>query len=102
MGVVCMSARALVLWLLGAADQALRQMQEALAAARQLEHPLTLTHTLSWAAMFHKHRREVVATQTYTEAAMALARQHGFTPGRPPTSSCMPGCRWCTARYRRA
>jgi predicted ATPase len=74
-----MSARALVLWLLGAADQALRQMQEALAVARQLEHPLTLTHTLSWAAMFHKHRREVAAAQTCTEAAMALARQHGFT-----------------------
>jgi predicted ATPase len=69
---------ALALWFLGYPDQAVVRMQAALTLAQQLAHPLSLTMALRWAAVLHHLRREVLLTQTYAEAAVTIAIDHGF------------------------
>src|SRR5262249_40314591 len=69
---------AIVLWLLGYADQAQQWRQEELARAQQVEHTPSLASTQLFAAILSQHRRDVVATQDYAEAAMAPAAAQGF------------------------
>jgi len=68
----------MVLWLLGYADQAQQWRQEELAQAQQVEHTPSLASTQLFAAILSQHRRDVVATQAYAEAMMALAMAQGF------------------------
>jgi predicted ATPase len=63
---------------LGYADQAQQRFQEALALARQLEHPPSLAYAeLSTATLSHC-RRDVAWTQAHADALMALAGVQGF------------------------
>lgn len=68
LGVVCLSYTALVQWLLGYPDQALRSTHEALTRARDLSHPFSLARALFWAARLHQMRREAQAVQEHVEA----------------------------------
>jgi predicted ATPase/class 3 adenylate cyclase len=77
-GVCCRQQAAHCLWLLGYPDQAMASMQEALALAQQLAHPMSLTLALFWAAMLHHLRREAPLTQARAEAAMTIATDQGF------------------------
>jgi predicted ATPase len=74
----CLSYVAWPLWLLGYPDQALRRSHEALTLAQELAHPLSLTVALDYAAWLHQLCHEPSATQAHAEAAIALAREHGF------------------------
>jgi predicted ATPase len=74
----CLVTAAQALWHLGYPDQALQRSQDALALARELEHPYSLVWALSWAAILHWHRHEPHATLEQIEAAIALATEHGF------------------------
>jgi predicted ATPase len=69
---------AMVLWLLGYADQAQQWRQAELARAQQVEHTPSLTSTQLFAAILSQHRRDVAATQAYAEATIALATAQGF------------------------
>ncbi len=64
---------------LGYPEQALRRSQEALTLARELAHPFSLAHALSFAARLHHRRGEHAAAQAYTEARLALCHEQGFT-----------------------
>jgi adenylate cyclase len=68
----------MVLWLLGYADHAQQWSQEVLAQAHQGEHTPSLVSAQRYAAMLSQCRRDVVATQAYAEAAIALAAAQGF------------------------
>jgi len=68
----------MVLWLLGYADQAQQWRQEELARAQQVEHTPSLASSQLFAAILSQHCRDVVATQVYAEATMALATAQGF------------------------
>jgi predicted ATPase len=81
-----------VLWLLGYPDQAVASSQAALALARQLAHPFSLTQALYWAAVLHHLRREAPLTQARAEAAMTLATDQGF-----PLSQATPLRGWALA-----
>jgi predicted ATPase len=70
---------ALALWLLGYPDQALRRSREALILAQELSHPFSLAFALAHAASLHQFRREEQAAQEQAEAAIALAREQGFS-----------------------
>jgi predicted ATPase/DNA-binding winged helix-turn-helix (wHTH) protein len=80
-GVTCLVTAAQTLWHLGYPDQALQRSQDALALAREIEHPYSLVWALSWAAILHWHRHEPHATREQLEAAVALATEHGFVQG---------------------
>ncbi len=68
-----------VLWSLGYPDQALQRNQEALALAQNLDHPLTLGHSLGVATQtFHHLGRDTQMTQSLAEACMRLATEHKF------------------------
>jgi predicted ATPase len=77
-GVFCLSFAALVLWLLGYPEQALRKSQAALTLARELSHPPSLAAALVFAAMLHQVRRERQLAQDRAEAAIALALEQGL------------------------
>jgi len=69
---------AMVLWLLGYADQARQWRQEGLARAQQGEQTPNLASAQLFAAILSQHRRDVAATQAYAEATIVLATAQGF------------------------
>jgi DNA-binding winged helix-turn-helix (wHTH) protein/predicted ATPase len=69
---------ALVLWLLGYADQAQQQMQEALARAQQIGYPPGLGLVGIYATMLAQYRREAAATRAHAEALVTAAAAQGF------------------------
>jgi predicted ATPase len=66
------------LWFLGQPDQALAQIESALALARELSEPHGLTHTLLFSAILHQLRREERIAQEHAEASIAIASEHGL------------------------
>ena len=77
-GVFGLSYAALVLWQLGYPDQALQKSDAARTLAQELAHPFSLGLTRVLTAMTHQLRRERLLTQEWAEAAITLAREHGF------------------------
>jgi class 3 adenylate cyclase/predicted ATPase len=77
-GVLGLSRLAEVLWFLGYPDQALQRSHEALTLARELSHPFSLATALCFAADVHMRRREGQSAYGQAEAALGLAREHGF------------------------
>src|SRR4029453_12590441 len=69
---------AMVLWVLGYADQAQQWGQDELARAQQGEHTPSLASAHLFTAILAQHRRDVAATQAAAEATIALATTHGF------------------------
>ncbi|MBI3756842.1 MAG: adenylate cyclase, partial [Deltaproteobacteria bacterium] len=66
------------LWLLGYPEHALRQSQASVTLARGLTHSFSLSYALNMAAAVHHYRREWDQSLEQTEAAIALATEHGF------------------------
>ena len=78
---LCVHARNLLamdLWALGYPGQALIKLQEAVAFARQLNHPFTLVVGLVWGYFLHAFRRDLLACQEFAEEAMQLSIKGGF------------------------
>ncbi len=71
---------AMTLWFLGYPDQALRKAQEALAMARELSHPFTLTSALHFAVVVHVCRGEKALAGERNEEMLALSVEQGFPP----------------------
>jgi predicted ATPase len=78
-GVICLAFGAVVLWLLGYPDQAVRRSREAVALSEQLRQPGSLALALFFAAMLRQYRRDGPAVLKFSEAAMAISTEHGLT-----------------------
>jgi predicted ATPase len=79
-GLSALSYDACCLWCLGYPDQALRRSQEALALARELDHPYSLADVLYFAGcLFNKMRRDAPALKDNAEELMRLS--HEKVPG---------------------
>jgi predicted ATPase len=78
LGMHCRNFAALILWLLGYPDQALKKSQEALTLAQELSHPHSLVFALGSAAWVHHLRREGHATQKQVEACLTLSTGQEF------------------------
>jgi predicted ATPase/DNA-binding winged helix-turn-helix (wHTH) protein len=76
--VLCRSYAALTLWFLGYPSQAVQRVHEGLTLARELGHPFSVAHALSVVASLYSLRREGPVVREQAEAAMAMAREHGF------------------------
>jgi predicted ATPase len=63
---------------LGQPDQALNRIEEALALARELSEPLSLAHSLLFAAILYQLRREEHLAQECAEAAIKVSSAHGL------------------------
>jgi DNA-binding winged helix-turn-helix (wHTH) protein/tetratricopeptide (TPR) repeat protein len=77
-GVGCLNCVALVQWLLGYPDQALRRTQEALSLAQEMAAPFTLAEALSYAARFHQILRERQAVKEQAATLITLCTEQGF------------------------
>jgi adenylate cyclase len=75
-GVTPRTALARVLWVVGYAEQAWQRAQEALALARQGDHPPTLAYAAYLVALLGQCRRDVAATQALAATVLALASEH--------------------------
>ena len=67
-----------VLWLRGYPDAALAQAQQALASARGLEHPFSLTLAWSFASWLHQFRHEVEALTAASDQAVSMSKERGY------------------------
>ncbi|MBL6953511.1 MAG: AAA family ATPase [Alphaproteobacteria bacterium] len=76
--VVGLSAAAWANWFLGDPDEALRSSDAALALARDLDHPFSLTYAQSLAASLHQFRRDPEAVLEHADAAIANAEEHDY------------------------
>jgi class 3 adenylate cyclase/predicted ATPase len=74
----CGIFEAVALWQLGYPDQALKQVREMLALARELSHPFTLVFASYFAAVLHQFRREVAVVQKLVEALLRISTEQGF------------------------
>ncbi len=77
-GVVCLSRAAWALWWLGYPDQALARSQEAVALARRLSNPYSLSFALHYHALLSVWCREMPLAKEHLEASIALMQEHGF------------------------
>jgi DNA-binding winged helix-turn-helix (wHTH) protein/predicted ATPase len=66
------------LGLLGQSDRAVEMSRAAIALARQLAHPFSEALALFFAATMHQCRSEPPAVRERAQAAIVLARAHGF------------------------
>jgi predicted ATPase len=77
-GVCCRGGAAIVLWLLGYPDEALRQLRAAHTLAQELAHPSSHAFARMLTAIAHQLRRETDAAHEQAEALIALATEQGF------------------------
>jgi predicted ATPase len=78
LGLVALEYAAETLWFRGYPDQALERVRHTLSLAQALSHPFSLVDTLGHVALVHLLRREGQDTQTYVEALLTLAHEHGL------------------------
>jgi class 3 adenylate cyclase/predicted ATPase len=78
-GVAGLAYLALSLWKLGYPTQALERMNEALALADALVHPLSLHFAQFFLGILYEQRREPTATLASAERLIALCAEHGIT-----------------------
>ena len=77
-GVTCAIHAALALWALGFPDRSAARAREALALARSLDHPFSVSYACHLAAGLHQWRGEPLAMQELEEEALARDTEHGF------------------------
>jgi DNA-binding winged helix-turn-helix (wHTH) protein/predicted ATPase len=77
-GTCCRMLGAWTLGLLGFPERALALSREAIALAERLGHLFNLASAYYAAAHLNQLLREAAAARRYAEAALALAREHGF------------------------
>jgi len=77
-GVYSRTWAAWALWFMGYPDQALKRIQEAVALARETNHPLSLCFALAIAAEFHVFRRENRVAKDYANSFIQAALSKGF------------------------
>ncbi|MCA1409100.1 AAA family ATPase [Ensifer sp. IC3342] len=77
-GPICLCRGGMALWYLGHEDRAQKLMDEALAITAKLGHLFSRAYVLTWAAIFHAHRRDIAKAQEAAELASAFAAEHEF------------------------
>jgi predicted ATPase/DNA-binding SARP family transcriptional activator len=90
-GVSTLSFDACCLWALGYPEQALQRSDEALALARELDHPFSLADGLAFGGcLFNKMRRDAYALRHHAEELMRLSREKAL-PGWLATGTAYRG-----------
>ena len=66
------------MWSLGYPDQARQKSEAARTLGQEVSHPFSVAVARVFATMLYQLRRERALTQEWAEAAIILAREHGF------------------------
>jgi predicted ATPase/class 3 adenylate cyclase len=75
-GVASLTTSAFFLWILGLPDSAVQRAQEAVALAKELEHPFTLAYALYHSGFLHLWRRESDIVADHAAAVLKVAEDH--------------------------
>ncbi|MGH7850737.1 MAG: ATP-binding protein [Thermodesulfobacteriota bacterium] len=89
-GVACYTTSALVSWMLGFPDNALKRASSAVDIATNLNHPYSLAYALFHAGLLHLWRREVELVQDRARAVIHIAEKHDFQVWRA-VAICLHG-----------
>ncbi|WGF88324.1 adenylate/guanylate cyclase domain-containing protein [Marinivivus vitaminiproducens] len=73
---------ALVLWLLGKGEEAMRYPDQALSWAREIGHPGSLAHGLDYALNLHRYASDTEAVLRYADELIVLADEQHFQDHR--------------------
>ncbi|MFL5732292.1 MAG: hypothetical protein ACJ78Q_03745, partial [Chloroflexia bacterium] len=77
-GVVCSNTSALVLWMLGFPDSALKRALDAIALSRRLKHPSSMAYALFHTGLLHMWRREPESAHACAQGVLDVAEEHEF------------------------
>ncbi len=77
-GVACLIWDAWCLWLMGHPERARRRGEDALALARRIAHPFSLTYALACCSFLSCFRRDPASVLEQTEEVLALSLERGF------------------------
>jgi len=77
-GVCARFSHGVVSWLLGVPDRAAERVEEALALAHELQHPLTLAVTLAFSSLVHQFRRESKRVSELSRQVLAHSTEQNF------------------------
>jgi predicted ATPase len=77
-GVFGHSYAALVAWVVGYPEQGLKEADEALVLARELNHPYSIAAALAFASRLHLYRRDLAIARQRAAACIALSKERGF------------------------
>jgi class 3 adenylate cyclase/predicted ATPase len=75
-GVQCQCYLALMSWMLGYPDRSIEEVRAAVRSAEMLGRPLTLAHTLSYAAHIYIFRHEPSAAANYSRRILRICEEH--------------------------
>jgi adenylate cyclase len=90
LGVVGLTVSALLLWMIGYPERALRRASESIALAQQLDHPFTLCYALFHCGLLNLWMGNLEVAQEWTREAVDLADSHEF-PVWSAVASCVRG-----------
>jgi len=74
--VLCQFFSMLISWMLGYPDRSLDELRAAVRSAETLGHPVTLAHTLPFAALVHTFRHEPPAAAEWAERALKICEEN--------------------------
>lgn len=77
--VSCLCFDAMTLWMLGYPDQAERRAQDAMALARDLGYPFTLTWCLSMVGKYYTMRHDYERANAAITEGLTLTKEYGFS-----------------------
>jgi len=89
-GVACFTTSALVLWMRGFPDRALKRANDAVALASTLNHPFSMAYALFHTGLLHLWRREVELVQGRAQAVLDITEKHEFQIWRA-VATCLHG-----------
>jgi len=89
-GVACFTTSALVQWMLGFPDRALKRANDAVALASRLNHPFSMAYALFHTGLLHLWRREVELVQGRAQAVLDITEKHEFQIWRA-VATCLHG-----------
>jgi predicted ATPase len=81
-GVTCLSYLGLALWIQGYPDQAITRAQEAIALARQLDHPFSVAWAMNFSSRVWQCRRETAIVQEQSTTLINLTTEQGLNQHR--------------------
>ena len=89
-GVACFTVSALILWILGFPDRALKRANDAVALATKLNQPFSMAYALFHTGFLHLWRREPELVEDRACAVLNIAEEHEFQVWRA-VATCLHG-----------
>lgn len=89
-GVICLNVSALIMWMQGFPIRAIERANQAIALARQIDHPYSLAYALYHTSLLSLWMREPETAKRHAQEVLEIAEEHDFLVWRA-VASCLHG-----------